>query len=170
MVASHVAAESHHKGYKGIQWDVWLSRPSVNIFDCLLSSKLYQWQCCFKLTLKALFYRAHECEGLAKRGFRRLLPEALAKFLNCPFSSQLRKCNRWCCSKLMLQAVCVRVYEYACPRCCSTRLLQDVLTILSSSISPPADCATFGEIPMSVVRLLQEALAKFSNCSLGSQL
>ena len=41
VVASHVAAESHHEGYKGIQWDVWLSRPSVNIFDCLLSFKLH---------------------------------------------------------------------------------------------------------------------------------
>ena len=95
-----------------------------------VSSYFIQLQCCSKLLLKALFYRAHECEGLARRGFRRLLPKALEKFPNCPFSSQLRKYNRWCCPKLLFQAVCVRVYEYACSRCCSTRLLQDVLTIL----------------------------------------
>ena len=142
VVASHVAAESHHEGYKGIQWDVWLSRPSVNIFDCLLSFKLHQLHCCSKLLLKALFDRAHECEGLARRGFRRLLPKALAKYPNCPFSSQLRKYNRRCCPKLLFQA----------------------------RERSQADCATFGELPMSVVRSPPEALAKFPNCNLNVQL
>ena len=59
--------------------------------------------CCFKLLSQAVspkllfqaeLFRVYERVDLKRGEFGRFLPEALAKFPNCPLSSQWRKCNQ----------------------------------------------------------------------------
>ena len=57
-------------------------------------SYCFQSRCSFKLLFQVLLFRINEWEDLTRGEFGRFLPEALAKFSNSPFCSQLRIYNQ----------------------------------------------------------------------------
>ena len=153
VVASHVAAESYHEGSKRTQWDVWLAR-SPNHFTTYF--KHFQGVVSYKSLPTCPASTSVSMLQVFPSSFR---PNATNATFECPTVSKLMPVFM---PKIFPNSSLSSVLSYCFQSRCSFKLLFQALL---SRINEWEDL-TRGEFG----RFLPEALAKFPNSPLSSQL